>query len=57
MAFYLRSQREGRESLMAFGIVMLGIQALVFFGPPPASDRAAAVMALTSYAIFAGVIT
>jgi membrane-bound metal-dependent hydrolase YbcI (DUF457 family) len=56
MALYLRVQPRGRGSLIAFGVVMLGIQAAVFFGPPPPSDRAAAVMALASYAIFAGVI-
>ena len=35
---------------------MLGIQAYVFFGPPPTSDKAAAATALLSYAVFAGVI-
>lgn len=38
---------------LAFGLVMLGIQAYIFFGPPPASDRAAASTALGAYAIFA----
>ena len=38
---------------LAFGILMLAIQAYVFFGPPPASDRAAASTALIAYAIFA----
>jgi hypothetical protein len=56
MALYMRVQRRGRGSLITFGLVMLGIQALVFFGPPPSSDRAAAVTALGSYAVFAGVI-
>jgi hypothetical protein len=47
----------GRPWPMAtFGLVMLGIQAYVFFGPPPVSDRAAAVTALVAYALFAGVI-
>ena len=35
---------------------MLGIQAYVFFGPPPTSDRAAASTALIVYAVFATVI-
>src|SRR6266540_7200744 len=56
IALYLRVQRRGRGSLVAFGLVLLGIQALVFFGPPPASDRAAAVTALAAYVAFAGVI-
>jgi len=56
MLLALRSQARGRWSLLAFGLVMLGIQAAVFFGPPPASDRAAAVTALISYAAFAAVI-
>ena len=56
MVIYLRAQPRGRGSLLVFGLVMLAIQATVFFGPPPASGRVAAVMALASYAIFAGVI-
>jgi len=35
---------------------MLAIQAYVFFGPPPASDKAAAATALIAYAVFAVVI-
>ena len=38
---------------LALGVLMLAIQAYVFFGPPPASDRAAASTALIAYAIFA----
>ncbi len=56
MVLYLRAQPRGRGSLIIFGLVMLGIQATVFFGPPPSSARAAAVMAVASYAVFAGVI-
>jgi len=56
MVLYLRAQPRGSGSLIIFGLVMLGIQATVFFGPPPPSDRAAAVLALASYAVFAGVI-
>jgi len=47
----------GRRAANAvFGIVMLAIQAYVFFGPPPASDKAAALTALVAYVIFAVVI-
>jgi hypothetical protein len=41
---------------LAFGLLMLGIQAYIFFGPPPASDRAAATTALVAYALFAAAI-
>jgi len=45
-----------RTAMLVFGVVMLGIQAYVFFGPPPASDNAAAATALIAYAVFAVVI-
>ena len=45
-----------RLRMVVFGLVMLVIQAYVFFGPPPASDDAAAVTALASYAIFAAIV-
>jgi hypothetical protein len=38
---------------VSFGVVMLAIQAYVFFGPPPTSDYAAASSALVAYAVFA----
>jgi hypothetical protein len=41
---------------LAFGLVMLAVQAYIFFGPPPVSDRAAAWTALGAYAIFAVLI-
>jgi cytosine/uracil/thiamine/allantoin permease len=41
---------------MIFGILMLGIQTYIFFGPPPTSDRAFAWTALVAYAAFAAVI-
>jgi membrane-bound metal-dependent hydrolase YbcI (DUF457 family) len=56
MTLYLRHQRRGRTSLMLFGCVLLGIQALSFWGPLPDSDRAIAITALAAYAVFAGVI-
>ncbi len=54
---YLRSTRPrgatGRYGLLIFAVVMFLIQAYVFFGPPPTSDKAAAVTALAAYLIFA----
>ena len=55
MWLYLRHAAR-RTAMLAFGVVMLAIQAYVFFGPPPASDRAAAATALIAYAVFAVVI-
>ena len=39
-----------------FGLLMIGIQAYTFFGPPPTSDRAFAWTALAFYAVFAALI-
>ena len=59
MFLYLRSTtattRLGRYGMPVFGVAMLVVQAVVFFGPPPSSDRAAAVTALGSYVLFAAV--
>ncbi|HVP48072.1 MAG TPA: hypothetical protein VMT32_15870 [Bryobacteraceae bacterium] len=59
MYLYLRTTTAittgGRYGMVAFGFVMICIQVVVFFGPPPNSDRAAAVTALTSYVFFAAV--
>jgi len=41
---------------IVFGLVMLAIQAYIFFGPPPTSDRSMAWTALGAYAVFALVI-
>jgi hypothetical protein len=43
----------GRFGPPIFGVVMLGIQGYVFFGPPPASPAAAALTALAFYIVFA----
>jgi len=56
MWLYLREGTARRTAMLVFGVVMLGIQAYVFFGPPPASRNAAAATALIAYAVFAGVI-
>jgi hypothetical protein len=46
----------GTFGIVIFGFVMLTVQAYVFFGPPPTSDKAAAVTALISYFAFAGTV-
>jgi len=56
MWLYLRVSPGPRVPMMLFGLVMLAIQAYVFFGPAPVSDRAIAVTALASYAAFAAVV-
>ena len=57
MTIYLQArQSPRRRGIIGFGLVMLAIQAYVFFGPPPVSAAAAAVTALSAYAIFALVI-
>src|SRR5213596_1332232 len=55
MWIYLRHTVR-RMAMLVFGVVMLAIQAYVFFGPPPSSDKAAAGTALIAYAVFAVVI-
>ena len=52
----LRDRLGQSRGTVVFGFIMLVIQAYIFFGPPPASDRAAAVTALIAYGLFAGVI-
>src|SRR5437870_2930793 len=39
----------GRYGMVIFGFGMVGVQAFVFFGPPPTSDHAAAMTALAAY--------
>lgn len=60
MALYLRKTTSvdavGRFGPVLFGVVMLAIQAWIFFGPPPASPGAAAVTALVSYVAFAALV-
>jgi len=56
---YLRSSRAvslaGKFGVPVFGIVLLIVQAIVFFGAPPTSSSSAALTALFSYLLFAGV--
>jgi hypothetical protein len=56
MWLYLRGRLARSLGTLVFGVLMLGIQAYIFFGPPPTSDRAAASTALIAYAVFAIVI-
>ena len=56
MWLYLSTAPVRLVPVALFGLVMLAIQAYVFFGPPPVSDRAAALTALAAYAVFAVVV-
>jgi hypothetical protein len=57
--FYLRTtaplSNTGRYGMVVFAIAMLFVQGYVFFGPPPVSDKAAAITALGAYALFAAI--
>jgi membrane-bound metal-dependent hydrolase YbcI (DUF457 family) len=53
MWLFLRGRPGPKAGMMIFGLVMLVIQAVVFFGPPPTSDTAAAITALLAYGLFA----
>jgi hypothetical protein len=56
MWLYFGRASAPRLRMVVFGLVMLVIQVYVFFGPPPASDDAAALTALASYAVFAAIV-
>lgn len=56
MWLYLRAVPARRWAMVAFGVIMLAIQAYTFFGPPPVSGRSIAVTALVFYVLFAFVI-
>ena len=56
MWLYLHGRLNRALGTLGFGVLMLGIQAYLFFGPPPSSDRTAAGTALIAYAVFAIVI-
>jgi hypothetical protein len=55
---YLRTTRAlslaGRVAMPIFGVLLLLVQAIVFFGEPPTSPASTALTALFSYALFAG---
>ena len=56
MLLYFRLGTARRTAMLVFAIIMLAIQAYVFFGPPPSSDKAAAGTAFFSYIVFALII-
>ena len=53
LRLYLAGRPERGVGLAVFSLLMLGVQAMVFFGPPPASGSQIAAMALASYLVFA----
>ena len=53
LRLYLARKPGRGVGLVVFSLVMLGIQAMVFFGPPPGSGAQIAATALGSYVIFA----
>jgi len=53
---YFRGRLSESVSTFVLGVLMVALQSYLFFGPPPASDRAAAWSALICYAALAGVI-
>jgi hypothetical protein len=59
MWLYLRSTAGtsfgGRFGMPLFGLGLLVVQAVAFFGPPPRSPAAAAITFLTLYALMAGI--
>ena len=56
MALFFGGRPGPIKGMVIFGVVMLGFQALVFFGPPPPSGDAAAASALLGYGIFAAYV-
>lgn len=56
MWLYFQAGGRRRVATAVFGLIMVAIQAYVFFGPPPVSDKAAAATAIVAYALFAGII-
>jgi hypothetical protein len=59
IVLYLRSSKSvslaGKFGVPIFGALLLLLQAVVFFGSPPTSPSAAALTALLSYVVLAGV--
>jgi len=59
MFLYMRSTSAvnamGKYGMPLFGLVLIAVQAYVFFGEPPSSGPATAVTALIAYFLFAGV--
>ena len=59
MYLYARNTRAitrgGIYGILVFGLLMIGIQLMVFFGAPPTSDSEVAISALISYFLFAAI--
>lgn len=59
VVIYLRSTRAvsvaGKYAVVAFAILLLLLQAVVFFGAPPTSPLSAALTALLSYVVLAAI--
>jgi hypothetical protein len=53
MALFLSRRPARAVAWVVFGVVMLAIQASVFFGPPPGSGAQIALTALAAYGVFA----
>jgi hypothetical protein len=53
MSLFLRGRAGPKAGMTIFGTVMLAIQVVIFFWPPPTSDIAAAMTALLAYVLFA----
>jgi hypothetical protein len=49
---FLRTHTRRKTSMLIFGIIMLIVQAIVFFGPPPDSGPSIAITALVAYGLF-----
>jgi hypothetical protein len=60
LILYLRASKPvsslGRYGMPVFGILLLGLQGMVFFGAPPSSPVAAALTALVSYVLLAVIV-
>jgi hypothetical protein len=56
MLLFFRGRLSQSLGTFVFGALMVCMQAYLFFGPPPVSDKAAAWSALACYAVFALVI-
>jgi membrane-bound metal-dependent hydrolase YbcI (DUF457 family) len=52
MYIYFRTGVTRRWPMIVFGLLMLTMHAVTFFGAPPTSDRAAALAALAAYVVF-----
>ncbi|HET6362588.1 MAG TPA: hypothetical protein VFH11_11090 [Gemmatimonadota bacterium] len=56
LRLYLARRPRPGVGLVVFSLLMLGIQGMVFFGPPPESTSQIAATALASYLLFALVV-